>query len=96
MRKIQTSAHLEGRTLLNMISVCAASTRKSLQGLDFISSQAFDNLANVVERLGGHIMGVSCTMEQKERLKSAKRYLKSDYKVRQSQLLTLELSIFSF
>lgn len=57
---------LSRRTLLNILSVCAASTRKSLQGLDYISStgaQVFDDLANVVERLGDHIMGMSWTRE---------------------------------
>ena len=76
---------LSRRTLLNILSVCAASTRKSLQGLDYISSagaQAFEDLANVAERLGDHIMGMTWAKELKERLKSAKRYLKSDYKVK--------------
>ena len=75
---------LSRRTLLNILSVCAASTRKSLQGLDYISSagaQAFEDLINVVERLGDHLMGMTWAKEQRERLMSAKRYLKSDYKV---------------
>ena len=75
---------LSSRTLLNILSVCAASTRKSLQGLDYISSagaQAFDELINVVERLGDHLMRMTWAREQKERLMSSKRCLKSDYKV---------------
>ena len=46
---------LSRRTLLNIISVCAASTRKSFQGLDYISSagaQGFEDLINVVDALG--------------------------------------------
>ena len=72
------------RTLLNILSVCAASTRKSLQGLDYISSagaQAFEDLIDVAKHLGDHIMGMTWAKEQRERLMSAKRYLKSDYKV---------------
>ena len=75
---------LSRRTLLNILSVCAASTRKSLQGLDYISSagaQAFEDLIDVAKRLGDHIMGMTWAKEQRERLMSAKRYLKSDYKV---------------
>ena len=76
---------LSRRTLLNILSVCAASTRKSLQGLDYISSagaQAFEDLTNVVDRLGDHLMGMTWAREQRDRLMCAKRYLKSDYKVR--------------
>lgn len=76
---------LSRRTLLNILSVCAASTRKSLQGLDYISAagaQAFEDLINVTERLEDHLMGMTWAREQRERLVSAKRYLKSDYKVR--------------
>ena len=52
---------LSRRTLLNIFSVCAASTRKSLQGLDYISSagaQAFEDLTDVAKRLGDHLMGL--------------------------------------
>ena len=76
---------LSRRTLLNILSVCSASTRKSLQGLDYISSagvQAFQDLTAVAKCLGDHLMGMTRVKEQQERLMSAKRYLKSDYKVR--------------
>ena len=75
---------LSRRTLLRILSVCLASERKCLQSLDYISSagaQAFDDLCNVTERLGDEFMGMSWAKEQKEQLKAAKRYLKSDYKV---------------
>ena len=42
-------------TLLSILSICSASVRKSLQGVDYISSagsQAFDDLSHVVDRLG--------------------------------------------
>ena len=73
------------RTLLNILSVCSASARKSLQGLDYVSSnraQAFDDLCGVAQRLGDDFMGMSWAREQKGHLKNTKRYLKSDFKVR--------------
>ena len=76
---------LSRRTLLRILTVCSASVRKSLQGLDYTSSaggQAFDDLADVVNRLGDEFMGMTWAREQKERLKSAKRYLKVDFKVK--------------
>ena len=76
---------LSRRRLLNILSVCSASVRKSLQGLDYVSSngaQAFDDLCDVAERLGDYFMGVSWARQQKEHLKNIKRYLKSDFKVR--------------
>lgn len=45
---------LSRRTLLKVLSVCAASTRKTLQGLDYIRSagaQAFEDLTDVAKRL---------------------------------------------
>jgi len=44
---------LSRSTLLRVLQVCPASTRKSLQGIDYISSagaQAFDNLESVAEK----------------------------------------------
>ena len=70
---------LSRRTLLKVLSVCAASTRKTLQGLDYISSagaQAFEDLTDVAKRLEDHLMGMTWAKEQRERLMSAKRYLK--------------------
>ena len=67
--------------------ICSVSVRKSLQGLDYISSagaEGFDDLCDVVQRLGDSFMGMSWAKEQSERLSAAKRYLKSDFKVRSS------------
>ena len=78
---------LSRRALLNILSVCSASVHKSLQGLDCISStraEAFNDLCDVVQRLGDSFMGMSWAKEQSERLRAAKRYLKSDFKVRSS------------
>ena len=77
-------APLSRRTLLRILSSCPASVQKSLQGLDYISSegsQAFDNLCNVVEKLGDGFKGMTWTKEKTSELKSAKRYLKTDFKV---------------
>ena len=69
---------LSRRALLNILSVCSASVRKSLQGIDHASS----NLCDVAQRLGDDFMGMSWAREQKEQLKNTKLYLKSDFKVR--------------
>ena len=45
-------------------------------------SQAFDDFnSHMVDRLGDTLMGMTWAREQKQRLKAAKRYLKSDFKV---------------
>ena len=90
---------LSRSTLLRILQVCPASTRKSLQGIDYISSagaQAFDNLESVAERLGDMDMGMSWAKEKKEHLKKCKRYLKSDYKVCVLRLPGLYLFIYLF
>ena len=79
------AAPLSRSTLIRILQVCSASTRKSLQGLDYISSagaEAFENLESVVDRLKESMeLDVTWVRQQKESLKSGKRYLKSDYKV---------------
>ena len=75
---------LSRRTLLCILNVCAASVRKSLQGLDYISSagaQAFEDLCKVVEILGDTGQGMGWAKKQEMRLRESKRYLKSDFKV---------------
>ena len=76
---------LSRSTLLRILAICPASTRKSLQGLDYVTSagaQAFEELADVVEKLGDAGQGMGWTKHVQIRLRAAKRYLKSDYKVR--------------
>ena len=77
---------LSRSTLLRiLISVCAASVRKSLQGLDYISSsgaEAFDDLCKVAEMLGDAGQWMGWAKQQETNLRESKRYLKSDYKVR--------------
>ena len=76
---------LSRSTLLRILSVCAASVRKSLQGLDYISSsgaEAFDDICKVAEMLGDAGQGMGWAKQQETNLRESKRYLKSDYKVR--------------
>lgn len=70
--------------MLPVLPICSASSRKSLPGLDYISSsgsQAFDNLAEVAEKLGDAGKGMHWVKNVQNRLHNAKRYLKSDYRV---------------
>ena len=73
---------LSCRILRNILSVSSKSDCKSLQGLDYVSSngtQAFDDFCDVAERLGDDFMGMSEAGEKKEHLKNTKRYLKSNF-----------------
>ena len=72
-------------SLARILSVCSASTRKSLQGLDTFSAlgaKSFDDLEELVEKLGDNYgRGFSWSKETKQKLKLTKRYLKGDFKV---------------
>ena len=75
---------LSRSTLLRILAVCPASTCKSLQGIDDVTSagaEAFEDLADVVERLGDAGQGMGWSKNMKIHLQDAKRYLKSDWKV---------------
>ena len=65
-------------TLHNILDVCSAGVRYSLQGLDYFTAQdtqAFDDLESVVDKLGEDCgMGSSWVKEKKEQLKEGKRY----------------------
>ena len=66
---------LSRSTLLRILSVCAASVRKSLQGLDYISSsgaEAFDDLCKVGEMLGDAGQGMGWEKQQETSQKTAK------------------------
>ena len=71
------------RTILcRILKVCSTSHRKSLQGLDYVSAEgakAFEELEDVIEKLGD--IPHRPAKDQSEKLKMAKRYLKSDFKV---------------
>ena len=71
------------RTLYRIIEVCAASKQKSIQGLDYFSTegaQAFETLQNVVNTLEEAGANTIWGKEIKMILKETRRYLKSDYK----------------
>ncbi|KAL9966751.1 hypothetical protein ACROYT_G024870 [Oculina patagonica] len=71
------------RTLYRIIEVCAASTQKSLQGLDYFlteGAQAFEILHSVVTTLEEGGASPIWGKEAKGILKEAKRYLKTDFK----------------
>ena len=75
---------LSRSSLLRILEVCSPSVRTSLQGLDYITAsgaKAFDDLENAADKLGDLGMGMSWAQQQKKQLKSAKRYLKGDFKV---------------
>ncbi|CAF4490382.1 unnamed protein product, partial [Rotaria sp. Silwood2] len=70
--------------LYEILDGCSASTRKSLQGLDYFSadgSTAFDNLINIANEL--LTIGVSDTVvrQLKNDLQLSRNYLKNDYKL---------------
>ena len=83
---------LSRSSLLRILNVCAASIRKSLQGLEYISSagaEAFDDLCGVAETLGDVGQGMGWAKEKQKRLREGKRYLKSDYKIHVSPCSTV-------
>ncbi|KAK3731174.1 hypothetical protein QZH41_017423 [Actinostola sp. cb2023] len=84
------------RTILHrtgiFVAAGSASVRKSLQGLDYISSsgtEAFEDLLEVTETLGDIGQGMGWAKRQQLRLRESKRYLKSDYKVHVSKRSTV-------
>lgn len=69
--------------MLRILSTCAATVRKSLQGLDYIaadSAKAFDDLIAILPKLRHENRTWVSRYEKK--LKEAKQYIKTDYKVR--------------
>ena len=76
------------RTLLRVLKVCSASVRKSLQGLDNFSAQgskAFENLCETVDRIAEQEKSQAWAKEKKLMPRSAKQYLRADYKVERSK-----------
>lgn len=72
------------RTLQKILTVCSASVRKSLQGLDNFSAQgaeAFDDLEKLVDKLVDCGKTQQWAREIKQQLRLSKQYLKGDYKV---------------
>ena len=73
------------RTMLRVLSECSASVRKSLQDLDYFAAdgaQAFDTLISVVRQLSEFGADSNWKATTIDSLKTAKMYLKGDYKVK--------------
>lgn len=93
---------LSRSTLLRILTICSASTRKSLQGLDYVSSagaQAFEELLDVVEKIGDVGKGMDWAKDTQNRLRAGKRYLKGDYKVcikHKARLISLTIYVSSY
>ena len=83
------------RTLLRVLDVCSASVRTSLQGLDNFSAQgtkAFEDLCETVDRIADQAKSQAWAKETKQTLRSAKQYLRADYKVRPRNSLYGQIS----
>ena len=76
------SLPLRHSSLCRILKVCSASTLEGLNYYSAESAKASDELIGVVDKLGDkYELGVSWSKEQIRKLKMAKCYLKSDYKV---------------
>ena len=70
--------------MLRVLEECKASTRKSLQGLDYFAAdgtRAFNELECLVHRLGELGFGKEWEVRYVKLLKAAKFYLKGDFRV---------------
>jgi len=84
-------------TMLRVLAECKASVRKSLQGLDSYAAEgarAFDTLEALVCQLGELGLEKEWESQYLQQLKSAKLYLKGDFKVTLSSLESRESSLF--
>ena len=75
---------LSKSTLHKIVSACAASQLKSLEGLDYITNdgaKAFDTLKQVADTLANNGADVGSVKDMTMDIKSSKRYLKGDYRV---------------
>ena len=79
-------------TALRILSVCGATIRKSLQGLDYIAAdgaKAFDDLCKLVERLEECGLSMQLGNTWRKSLKEGKQYLKADFKVMNKNIFNL-------
>ena len=84
-------------TMLRVLSSCAATVRKSLQGLDYIAAdggKAFDQLIEMVLKLSNDDRVWVSRMQKV--LKETKQYIKGDYKVWRRAILSLIIPIQTF
>ena len=71
------------RSLYRIIEVCGASMQKSLQGLDNTTAEgteAIDNVTDVLKTLGDHGSEATWVNDAEQKIKEAKRYLKTEFK----------------
>jgi len=79
-----SKTHLSRSTLRRVLSACKASSRKSLQGLDYFStdgSNAFDELIKLLDKLVVSGTNQSVVENVQAKLKLGRNYIKSDFKV---------------
>ena len=75
---------LSPSTMSRVLSVCTATVRKSLQGLDYIAAdgaKAFDDLAAIAAKLENHGRDREWVNHCQSALKAGKQYIKADFKV---------------
>lgn len=87
-------------TMQRVLSACAATVRKSLQGLDYIAAdgaKGFEDLCVIVESLKEKGLDRETAKGWEMSLKEGKQYLKADYKVTSTILkwVTLSLSFYN-
>ncbi|XP_078348424.1 uncharacterized protein LOC144633421 [Oculina patagonica] len=71
------------RSLYRIIEVCGASMQKSLQGLDNTTAEgteAIDTILDVIKTLGDHGSEATWLKSSEQKIKEAKRYLKTEFK----------------
>jgi hypothetical protein len=76
-------------TMLRILSACSATTRKSLQGLDYTAAdgaKGFDDLSAMVECFKEKGLSKDTAKTLERTLKESKQYLKSDFKVKSPHL----------
>ena len=69
---------------MRILSECSASVRKFLQGLDYYAAEgtrAFDEMISLVRKMGESDHDMAWQNKTIDSLRSAKFYLKGDYKV---------------
>ena len=89
---------LSGSTIHRILSVCGATVRKSLQGLDYFAAEggkAFDDLSGIVDKLAIHGADINWVSYCKIALRSGKSYIKSYFKVRFTNRIDYNLA-FTF
>lgn len=70
--------------MYRILSVCTATVRKSLQGLDYLSAdgaKGFDDLTSLINQLPDYGQDKTWIKNCEGMLKRGKQYIKNDYKV---------------